>query len=74
MTVRGTSRTSRRRKRVLRRALGVILVLVGILVWAGAAIMRATLAGFPPESMIYLGITLGGAAVIGGILLVSSTL
>jgi hypothetical protein len=52
----------------------VILVLAGILLWGGAAILRATLAGFPPEPMIYLGITVGGAAVIGGILLVSNTL
>jgi hypothetical protein len=44
------------------------------MLWAGAATMRATLAGVPPEAMIYLGITVGGAAVVGGILLVSTTL
>jgi hypothetical protein len=73
MAVGGTSRALRQRKRVRRRALGAILVLVGILLWGGAAIMRATLEDFPPEAFIYLGITVGGAAVIGGILLVSTT-
>ena len=73
MAVRGTSRASRQRKRVRRRALGAILVLLGILLWGGAAIMRATLGGFTPEPIIYLGITFGGAVVIGGILLVSTT-
>ena len=74
MTVRGTSRTSRQRKRVRRRVLGAILVVLGVLLWGGTAIMRIALAGFPSESMVYLGITVGGAAVIGGILLVSTTL
>jgi len=36
--------------------------------------MRLTVGHFLPEAMIYLGITVGGAAVVGGILLVSSTL
>jgi hypothetical protein len=35
--------------------------------------MRVTFGGFTPEPMIYLAITVGGAAVIGGILLVSTT-
>jgi len=35
--------------------------------------MRATAGHFAPEPIIYLGITVGGAAVIGGILLFSST-
>ena len=75
MAVRGTSRTLRQRKRrVRRRVLGAILALLGILLWGGAAIMRAVFTGFPPETIIYLGITIGGAAVIGGILLVSTSL
>jgi hypothetical protein len=36
--------------------------------------MRATAGHFAPEPMIYLGITIGGAIVIAGILLVSTTL
>jgi small neutral amino acid transporter SnatA (MarC family) len=75
MAVRGTSRTSRQqRKRVRRRALGAVLVVLGVLLWGGTAIMRITLAGFPPELMIYLGITVGGSAVMGGILLISVNL
>jgi len=74
MAVRGTSRTSRQRKRVRRRALGAILVLLGILLWGGTALMRVTAGHFAPEAVIYLGITVGGAAVVGGILLVSTTL
>ena len=75
MAARGTSRTLRQRKRrVRRRVLGAILALLGILLWGGAASMRAVFTGFPPEAIIYLGITVGGAAVIGGILLVSTSL
>ena len=74
MAVRGTSRKSRQRRRVRRRALGAALVLLGILLWGGTALMRARAEHFAPEPMIYLCITVGGAAVIGGILLVSTTL
>ena len=73
MAVRGTSRMSRQRKRVRRRVLGAILVLLGVLLWGGAMMMRLTVGHFLPEAMIYLGITVGGAAVIGGILLVSTS-
>ena len=73
MAVGGTSRASRQRKRARKRALGALLVLLGILLWGGAAIMRGAFEDFPPEAFIYLGITVGGAAVIGGILLVSTT-
>jgi len=44
-----------------------------VLLWGGAAIMRVAVGHFLPEAMIFLGITLGGAAVIGGILLVSTS-
>jgi hypothetical protein len=44
-----------------------------VLLWGGAAIMRVTVGHFLPEAMIYLGITVGGGAVIGGILLVSTS-
>jgi hypothetical protein len=47
---------------------------LGILLWGGTALMRVTAGHFAPEAIIYLGITVGGAAVVGGILLVSSTL
>src|SRR5205085_2510127 len=72
MAVGHMNRAARQRRRVRRRALGMVLVLAGILLWGGAAIMRATLEDFPSEAFIYLGITVGGAAVIGGILLVST--
>ena len=72
MAARGTSK--RQRNRARRRALGAILVLLGILLWGGTALMRATAGHFAPEAIIYLGITVGGAAVIGGIILFSTTL
>jgi hypothetical protein len=50
-----------------------VLVFSGILLWGGTALMRATAGQFAPEAMIYIGITVGGAAVVGGILLVSTT-
>ena len=71
MAARGTSK--RQRNRARRRALGAILVVLGVLLWGGAAIMRVTVGHFLPEAMIYLGITVGGGAVIGGILLVSTS-
>jgi len=73
MAVRRTSKASRQRNRTRRRALGAILVVLGVLLWGGAAIMRVAVGHFLPEAMIFLGITLGGAAVIGGILLVSTS-
>ena len=71
MAARRTSK--RQRNRARRRALGAILVVLGVLLWGGAAIMRVTVGHFLPEAMIYLGITVGGSAVIGGILLVSTS-
>ena len=73
MAVRGTSKASRQRRRARRRVLGAVLVFSGILLWGGTALMRATAGHFAPEAMIYIGITVGGAAVVGGILLVSTT-
>jgi hypothetical protein len=74
MSVRGTGRTSRQRRRARKRALGVTLVFLGILLWGGTALMRATAGHLAPEAIIYLGITGGGAAVVVGILLVSTSL
>ena len=73
MAVRGTGRTSRQRRQARRRVLGAILVFLGILLWGGTALMRVTAGHFAPEAIIYLGITVGGAAVVGGILLFSTT-
>lgn len=76
MAVRDPSRSSRQRsqrRRVRRRAIAAILILLGVVLWGGTAIVAATVKGFPPEALVYLGITVGGAAVIGGILLVSTT-
>ena len=40
----------------------------------GTVLMRATAGHFAPDPIIFVGITVGGAAVIGGILLVSTNL
>jgi hypothetical protein len=46
-----------------------VFVLVGILLWGVAAAVNVK-----PESLDYAGITLGGAAVVAGIILFATTL
>jgi hypothetical protein len=45
-----------------------------VLLWGGAAMMRATAGHFAPAAIIYLGVTVGVAAVVVGVLLFSTTL
>jgi len=68
MAIRGRDRISRHRKRARKRILAVF-VLVGILLWGVAAAVNVK-----PESLDYAGITLGGAAVVAGIILFATTL
>jgi len=69
MAVRGTDRISRHRKRARKRIVAAVLVLIGILLWGVAAALH-----LEPVSLTYAGITLGGAAVVAGIILFATTL
>jgi small neutral amino acid transporter SnatA (MarC family) len=69
MAVRGSDRISRHRKRARKRILGAILVFVGIVLWGVSATTH-----LKPEALTYAGITIGGAAVVGGIILFAITL
>ena len=69
MAIQGRDRISRHRKRARKRILAAIFLLVGILLWGIAATVN-----LKPESLDYAGITLGGAAVVAGIILFATTL
>jgi hypothetical protein len=69
MAVRGSGRISRHRKRVRKRILGAAFILFGILLWGVAAT-----AHLKPDVLPYVGITVGGAAVVVGIILFATTL
>jgi len=69
MTVRGGDRISRHRKRARKRILGAVFVLFGILLWGVAATIH-----LKPDVLPYAGITVGGAAVVAGIILFATTL
>jgi hypothetical protein len=69
MTVRGSDRISRHRKRARKRILGAVFVLFGILLWGVAATIH-----LKPDVLPYAGITVGGAAVVAGIILFATTL
>ena len=69
MAIRGRDRVSRHRKRARKRILAAVFVLFGLLLWGVAGI-----AHLKDESLNYSGITLGGAAVIAGIILFATTL
>jgi hypothetical protein len=69
MAVRGKDRISQHRRRARKRIFGAVFVLFGILLWGVAAT-----AHFKPEALSYTGITVGGAAVVAGIILFATTL
>jgi hypothetical protein len=69
MAVRGRDRISRHRKRARKRIFGAVFVLFGILLWGVAAT-----AHFKPDGLTYAGITIGGGAVVAGIILFATTL
>jgi hypothetical protein len=69
MAVRDKERISRHRRRARKRILGAVFVLLGILLWGVAAT-----AHLKPEALPYAGITVGGAAVVAGIILFATTL
>ena len=70
----GTRRALRQRKRVRQRKIGAALAIVGVLVWVSFVVLQFATEDLLSDNLLYLGITLGGAAVVGGIILVSTTL
>ena len=73
MALRSMNRDARQRRRTRKRAAGAILVGLGILLWGSAIILEFTWEDMPDEAL-YLGITVGGAAVVGGIILFAMTI
>jgi hypothetical protein len=69
MAVRGSHRVSQHRKRARKRILGAVFVLFGIVLWGAAATVH-----LKPDASTYAGITVGGAAVVVGIILFATTL
>jgi hypothetical protein len=69
MAVRGSHRVSQHRKRVRKRVLGAMLVVFGIVLWGAAATVH-----LKRDALPYAGITVGGAAVVVGIILFATTL
>ena len=74
MTVRGTHRGLRQRKRTRKRMIGATLALVGVLLWVSVVILQFATEDVISDNLLYLGITVGGAAVVAGIILVATTL
>ena len=74
MTESGTRRALRQRKRVRKRKIGAALAVVGVLVWVSFVVLQFATKDLLSDNLLYLGITVGGAAVVAGIILVATTL
>ena len=74
MSESGTPRALRQRKRVRQRKIGAALAIVGVLVWVSVLVLQFATEDLLSDKLLYLGITVGGAAVVAGIILVATTL
>lgn len=74
MAVRGTHRALRQRKRVRQRKIGAALALLGVLLWVSFVVLQFATEDLLSDSLLYVGITVGGAAVVAGIILIATTL
>ena len=74
MAVHGTHRGLRQRRRVRQRKIGAALALVGVLVWVSFVVLQFASEDLLSDKLLYLGITVGGAAVVAGIILIATTL
>jgi small neutral amino acid transporter SnatA (MarC family) len=68
------NRASRQRARIRKRTAGAILVVLGILLWAGTFFVGMTSEELLMDQLLFFAISVGGAAVVGGIILISVTL
>lgn len=73
MALRSSIRAARQRRRMRQRAVGATVAGLGILLWVSAIILVFAWEDMP-DVLLYLGITVGGAAVVGGIILFATTL
>jgi hypothetical protein len=64
----------RQRKRVRQRKIGAALAIVGVLVWVSVLVLQFATEDLLSDKLLYLGITVGGAAVVAGIILIATTL
>jgi hypothetical protein len=74
MAVLGPHRALRRRKQVRQRKIGAALATVGVLVWVSFVALHLATKDLLSDNLLYLGITVGGAAVVAGIILIATTL
>ena len=74
MAVRGTHRALRQRKRVRQRKIGAALAIAGVLLWVSFVVLQFATEDMLSDHLLYLGITVGGAAVVAGIILIATTL
>jgi multisubunit Na+/H+ antiporter MnhG subunit len=74
MASRAMNRASRLRARTRKRTAGAILVFLGILLWAGTFVVGMTSEELLMDQLLFFAISVGGAAVVGGIILISVTL
>jgi hypothetical protein len=68
-----THRGLRQRKRTRKRMIGAALAGVGVVVWVSFVILQFATDDLLSDKMLYLGITVGGMAVVAGIILVATT-
>ena len=74
MTESGTRHALGHRKRVRQRKIGSGLAIVGVLVWVSFVVLQFATKDQLSDNLLYLGITVGGAAVVAGIILVATIL
>jgi hypothetical protein len=74
MAVRGPHSALRQRKRVRQRRIGAALAIVGVLLWVSFVVLHFATKDLLSDNVLYLGITVGGAAVVAGIILIATTL
>ena len=74
MTESGTRRALRQRKRVRQRKIGAALANLGVVVWVSFLVLQFATEDLLSDNLLYLGITVGGAAVVAGIILIATTL
>jgi small neutral amino acid transporter SnatA (MarC family) len=74
MAGRVMNRASRQRARIRKRTAGAILILLGIVLWVGTFIVGMTSEELLRDQLLFFAISVGGAAVVGGIILISVTL
>jgi ABC-type Fe3+-siderophore transport system permease subunit len=58
---------------VRQRKIGAALAIVGVLLWVSFVVLQFVTEDLLSDNPLYLGITVGGAAVVAGIILIATT-